>query len=291
VCCKEDRPPFCVLGYGQRRLLISMCFVVNSNCNVDNLEASNFHLIGEKFDGSRHSFLDGSVPMLVVGSEKPFVVQEVNDAFVSKFGFETSLVCGRSIGFLQGPKTNSLHLMGALMGAQSKNFLQSTCEEAPSSVTAKPVVLYSKAGVEISLYIRSEPLKTDQGKRLVVFADSEAIPLHIAQQESPVSKVIIEASARQAIQSTNTRFLEMYGLMENQVPTLPLTPPTVLRKCAQRRAGVDTGAQRRVAAGHGALSPRRTWAPHRPRRLDRNACWRGRRSCPARAVVDLHQHV
>eukprot|EP00291_Cryptomonas_curvata_P005014 CAMPEP_0172206910 /NCGR_PEP_ID=MMETSP1050-20130122/33507_1 /TAXON_ID=233186 /ORGANISM="Cryptomonas curvata, Strain CCAP979/52" /LENGTH=233 /DNA_ID=CAMNT_0012886099 /DNA_START=42 /DNA_END=743 /DNA_ORIENTATION=+ len=230
-----------------------MCLVVNSNCNVDNLETSNFHLTGENIDASKHSFLDGSVPMLVVGSEKPFVVHEVNDAFVSKFGFEKSLVCGRSIGFLQGPKTNSLHLMGAL--GQSKDCLQSTCEEAPSSATGKSVVLYSKAGVESSLHIYSEPLKSLEGiaKRLVSLADSEAITLNVAQQESTVSKVIIEASARQAIQSTNTRFLDMYGLKENQV----------------------TGRSLRVV--HGPRTDRAGWTAM----LDR----------PARAAVDLHQHV
>jgi hypothetical protein len=274
-----------------------MCLVLNSNCNVDNLETSNFHLIGENIDGSKHSFLDGSVPMLVVGSEKPFLVHEVNDAFVTKFGFEKSLVCGRSIGFLQGPKTNSLHLMGAL-GAQSKDCLQSTCEEAPLSAPGKSVVLYSKTGVESSLHIHSKPLKSIEGvaKRLVLLADSEAITLQVAQQESLVSKVIIEASARQAIQFTNTQFLDMYGLKENQVLTPPpsLSAPPLCGHYALRRVSFVTKAQRRGcvrAAGHGALAPRRAWAPHRPCRMDRNAGWRGRRRRLARAAVDLHQHM
>ena len=265
---------------------------MNSNCNVEDIEASNYYLIGKNTDGPNPSHFGGSVPMLVVGSEKPFVVHEVNDAFVSKFGFEKSLVCGRSIGFLQGPKTNSVHLMGAL-GAPSKDCLKSTCEETLSYAPEKSVVLYSKSGGEISLHICSKPLKTADGisKRLVLLADSEAIPLHVAQQESTVSKVIIEVSARQAIQSANAKFLDMYGLKESQVPLPPAPHAPTCGSIAKCRRHCWCSIPRFRVAGHGALAPRCARAPHRPCGLDGNACQRGRRRRPAWAAVDLHQHV
>jgi hypothetical protein len=161
---------------------------------------------------------NGDVPMLVVGSEKPFVVHEANDAFVAKFGYEKGVVRGRSIGFLQGPKTNNGALSGAL-GTNSKG-CDSANEDCAVPIPAeKPVILYSNSGAESPLNVRSFPMKTLDGKstRLVSFDESRTIALDIAQQESASAKVIVEISNRQALTFANSKFLDLYGLKESQV--------------------------------------------------------------------------
>ena len=182
--------------------------------------------------------LSEEVPMLVVGNEKPFVVHEANDAFVSKFGFDKNLVCGRSIGFLQGPKTNTSALMGSL-GTQAKGCGASTDCAAVTSA-AKPVVLYSKSGEENTLNVRSVPMKTVDGTslRLVSFDFSRTVALNVAQEESVFAKVILEASSRQAVVFANSIFLEIYGLKENQVlatkSIMPLHGPNTPIHCFAR---------------------------------------------------------
>ena len=54
-------------------------------------------------------------------------------------------------------------------------------------------------------------------KRLVSFSESQAIPLDVARKESDDAKVIIEISPRQAVLFANSRFLDVYGLVERQV--------------------------------------------------------------------------
>ena len=161
------------------------------------------------------------MPMLVVGTEKPFVVLEVNDKFVSKFGYDKNVICGRSISFLQGPKTDSMQLLQAL-GTESKDSEEPEMKKqhtGSSLATAKSLILYSNSGMESSLSVSSTPIKTVDGvsKRLVSFSESQAIPLDVARKESDDAKVIIEISPRQAVLFANSRFLDVYGLVDRQV--------------------------------------------------------------------------
>jgi hypothetical protein len=153
--------------------------------------------------------LELSIPTLIVGNEKPFIVHDINDTFVSKFGFDRAVVCGRSIGFLQGPRTNSMLLAGAI-----EPRVKGSSNTLPASV-----VLYSKSGDEKAVTVCSTPMKSVDGmrKRLVSITDVESVSIATAKEGDSVAKVIIEASSPHAISFASPKFLEMYGLIENQV--------------------------------------------------------------------------
>ena len=168
---------------------------------------------------------DDSTPRVLLTTEEPYVVQSVNAAFASVFGYPADVVSGRTIAFLQGPKTDGRQLktlacLGKATGSTKPN--PPSCKPSVRPTDPRFVVLYTVSGHEVPTSLSAAVVETASGPaRVLTLRPVEAIPLdaaHKALQEAGAARVIVEVSGRhESVLFTSTRFLDLYGLRSEQV--------------------------------------------------------------------------
>ena len=144
----------------------------SSGSDVQNMSIRVRHSALDDLDTSFHDFFPMPAPMpfkasqkqsvslvlsehtsmVIVSSSKPYRILSISERLASLLEYEPSILCGRSISTLQGPKSYSAALDSAIGNA------------GKWADTRTPFVLYSSSGTEHETDVQCIPLFDESGK-------------------------------------------------------------------------------------------------------------------------------